>query len=120
MSKKVIFIIAIIVALGIGFGGGLLASSHHKGVHNGKTGKYHHTLATKGASTSGTVLSSSGSILTIKLTNGNTETIYTTSNTSYSQVSSISSSNITNGTTIRVIGAKNSDGSVTAKKIILQ
>jgi hypothetical protein len=120
MSKKIIFIIAIIAALGIGFGGGLLVSSHHKGVHNGKAGKHHHALATKGAVTSGTVLSSSGSTLTIKLTNGNTETIYTGSNTSYSQVSTISSSSITNGATVRVIGAKNSDGSVTAKKIILQ
>ena len=115
MSKKIIIIIAIIAALGIGFGGGLLVSSQ-----NGKVGKHHHTLATKGAVTSGTVLSSSGSTLTIELTNGNTETIYTGSNTSYSQESTISSSNITNGASIHVIGTKNSDGSITAKKIILQ
>ena len=120
MSKKIIIIIAIIAALGIGFGGGLLVNSHHKGAHNRKAGKHHHALTTKSAATLGTVLSSSGSTLTIKLTNGNTEIIYTGSNTSYSQVSKISSSSITNGATIRIIGTKNSGGSVTAKKIILQ
>ncbi len=120
MSRKLIIIIAIIAALGVGFGGGLLVSSHNKGAHNGKAGRHHPSLAAKGAATTGTVINNSGSILTIKLSNGSTETVYTGSNTSYSQESQISSSNITNGSSVHVIGTKNSDGSVTAKKIILQ
>ncbi len=118
MSKKIITIIVIIIALGAGFEGGLLFHSHNKGTT--KVGKHHHALTTKGATTSGTVLDNSGSTLTIKLTNGNTETIYTSSSTSYSQISTINSSNITNGATIHVIGIKNSNGSMTAKKIVLQ
>jgi hypothetical protein len=120
MSKKIIPILAIIVALGIGFGSGMLVNSHSKGAHT-KAGRHQHALAgNKGAASSGTVLSDSGSSLTIKLGNGSTETVYTSSTTSYSQVSQISSSSITNGATIRVTGTKNSDGSVTAKKITLE
>lgn len=121
MSKKIVVIIVVIVAFGVGFGGGMLVSSHTKGSHNGKGRKHRHTLVgNRGATSSGVVLSDSGSSLTIKLSNGNTETIYTDSGTSYSQVSQIGSSNITDGATVRVMGAKNSDGSVTAKKIILE
>jgi len=121
MSKKLLVIIAIIVALGVGFGGGILVGSHNKGVHSSKNGhKGHHALARKGSAISGKVLSESGSTITIQLSSGSTETIYTGSNTIYTQLTPITSSNISTGSTIMVIGSKNSNGSITADKIQLK
>lgn len=120
MSKKIMVVISMVVIFGAGFGTSLLVNSHSKGIAGGKSGKHHHTHVSKGSTLSGTVLSDSGSNLTIKLANGNTETVYLGSSTSYSQVSQINNSNISTGASIRVIGTKNSGGSLTAKKIILE
>lgn len=121
MSKKILMFITIIIALGIGFGGGILVSSHNKGSHGRLGGKGNHAHSKrKGTVSSGTVLSDSSSLITIQLPNGNTESVYTGNNTSYTQLTSITSSNISKGSVITVIGSKNSNGSVNASKIQLK
>ena len=120
MSKKIIIIIAILIAFGAGFGTSTLVSSHHAKTRVGHNNKKHHTSAKKNITSTGSVLSDSGSTITIKLKNGNTETIYTANTTSYSQITKITNSNISNGSTIKIIGTKNNGGSMTAKKVILE
>ncbi len=120
MSKKILVIIAIIVALGVGFGGGILVGSQHKKIHSNKNGhRGQHAFIRKSA-VSGKVLSDSGSTLTIQLPSGSTDTVYTDSSTSYTQLTSITSSKITKGSTITVVGSKNNNGSLTANKIQLK
>ncbi len=120
MSKKILVIIAIIIALGVGFGGGVLVSSHHKKIHPNKNGhRGQHTFIKKSA-ISGIVLNDSGSTITLQLPSGSTDTIYTDNSTTYTQLTSITSSKITKGSTITVVGSKNNNGSLTANKIQLK
>ena len=120
MTKKILTILVIIIALGIGYAGGKITSSHNKTPHSKRSSLTHNSTHKKGSAMSGTVLSDSGSNLTIQLPNGNTETVYTSNSTTYSQLSTITSSSIIKGSTITIFGSKNSNGSLTAKKIELK
>lgn len=121
MSKKLLVIVAIIVSLGVGFGGGILVGSHHKKGHLGKNGhRGQHALIGKRSVISGKVINESGSTITIQLPNGSTDIIYTDSNTSFTQLTPITSSKIYQGSTISVVGLKNNNGSISANKIQLK
>lgn len=123
MPKKIILVLIIIVSLGIGFVGGKLTSgnhgllsSHHKLTAKQKGRRGHHFKKP----IKGSVISINGSTLTIKLANGSTDTAYLNSSTKYTEVKSITNSSITNGSTVTVTGSKNSNGSLTAKDVVLR
>lgn len=119
MSKKLIYLAVLaVVFLGVGFEAGRLSVSHAYGGRHSvavRHGKKNHGAA--GQRLAGTVVSNSAGNLTIKLSNGSTETVYTSSGTTYSQVSPATSSSVNQGASVTVLGTKNSDGSLNAKKV---
>ncbi len=132
MKKPTKIIISIVVAAGLfygGFaygqsisGGSQTASSAYGGARATRTGS---TTSTAGGGfggsmvTSGTVVSSDSSSVTIALKSGSVVAFYSTS-TPITMTTSGTPNDITDGANITVIGTANSDGSVTANSIQLR
>jgi type IV secretion system protein TrbL len=72
-----------------------------------------------GGFTSGSILSKDATSITVKDSSGNTKTIYYSSTTTISKSSDVSVDALTVGQDVTVTGTSNSDGSVTAARIIL-
>ena len=72
-----------------------------------------------GGFTSGSILSKDATSITVKDSSGNTKTIYYSSSTTVSKSSDVSADALTVGQDVTVTGTSNTDGSVTATRIIL-
>ncbi len=72
-----------------------------------------------GGFTSGTILSKDSTSITVKDSSGNTKTIYYSSSTTVSKSSDVTADALTVGQDVTVTGTSNTDGSVTATRIIL-
>ena len=90
---------------GGGFGGG---SAGGEGGAGGRVG---------GAFTAGTIVSVDGNTITLKLTDGNTVKVTTGSDTTVTKTEKSTVSALAAGETIRVAGAKDADGNVTATTV---
>lgn len=67
--------------------------------------------------TSGQIVSSDTTSITVKLTDGSTKIVLLTDKTQINKASSGSKTDLTNGTQVAVFGTDNSDGSVTAQTV---
>jgi hypothetical protein len=65
----------------------------------------------------GDVVSVDQNSITVKLSDGSSKIVNLTKSTTYSKTDAVSQSDVTNGTKVAVIGATNSDGSVTATRV---
>lgn len=72
-----------------------------------------------GGFTSGSVISKDASSLTVKDSSGNTKTIYFASSTTFSKTSDVTDNDLAVGDDVTVTGTSNSDGSVTASRVII-
>jgi hypothetical protein len=122
MKKNLtILIIAILVAGGAGFFGGM---QYQKGVKvaapagAARAGFAGARTRTAGAGfTNGQILSKTDSSLTIKLASGGSEIVFLAPSSQIMQSSTTTIANLNVGENIMVTGATNSDGSVTAKTV---
>lgn len=69
---------------------------------------------------SGTVDSVSGNNVTVKTSDGSTKTVTISDSTTITKSQQVSASDLTAGQTVLVMGATNSDGSVTARNITIR
>ena len=72
-----------------------------------------------GGFTGGSILSKDATSITVKDSSGNTKTVYYSSSTTISKSSDVSADALTVGQDVTVTGTSNTDGSVTATRIIL-
>jgi hypothetical protein len=122
MKKNItILIIAILVAGGAGFFGGM---QYQKGAkvaapagmaRAGFTGT--RTRATGTGLTSGQILAKTDNSLTIKSATGGSEIVFLAPSSQIMQSSTTTIANLNVGESIMVTGATNSDGSITAKTV---
>lgn len=120
MNKTVILTIILIIAAGIG--GFFVGKSHHSSRYT-----FGYTSAGFAARRNignpniqairGKIISSSNGVLTISLLGGNSKLVVIGSNTTITKSSTASASDLTAGNQVMVLGAINSDGSITAKSI---
>jgi hypothetical protein len=127
-------IIADLVGLGVGFFGGIeyknyqatkARSSFAAGGAAGAqrfaagtrgTGQTGNT-ALRGGAVTGSILSMDSKSITVKLADGSTKIVLFSGSTTYSNTATASASDLKVGSTVAVMGAANSDGSVTATSV---
>ena len=73
--------------------------------------------AARGGFTAGTITAINGSTLTVKLADGSTVQVDTSSSTAVTKTSKASVSDLASGDTVTVVGAKDASGAVTATRI---
>jgi hypothetical protein len=126
MKKNIIIlIIAILVAGGAGFFGGMQfqkATGAKTVATSGTTrGNFSGAARTRAASgagfTSGQILSKTVNSLTIKLTAGGSEIVFLAPSSQIMESSTTTIANLNVGQSVMVTGTTNSDGSVTAKTV---
>lgn len=127
MKKNItILIIAIIVAAGIGFYGGMMfgkqaatkvaatAGANRAGFTGTRTAR---TGAAGAGFASGQILSKTDNSLTIKLAAGGSEIVFLAPSSQIMQASTTTIANLNVGESVMVTGTTNSDGSVTARTV---
>jgi hypothetical protein len=129
MKKNItILIIAVIIAAGIGFYGGMMygkagaksglnslaARGNFTGA-NARTGT--RTNAAGGGFTNGQILSKSNTSLTIKLAAGGSEIVFLAPSSQIMKSATTTIDNLNVGDNVMVTGTTNPDGSITAKTI---
>jgi hypothetical protein len=70
-----------------------------------------------GGLVTGDVVASDANSITVKLSDGSSKIVNLTNSTTYSKTDTASKSDVTNGTKVAIMGATNSDGSVTATNV---
>ena len=135
MKKPTKIIISIIVAAGLFYGGYAYGAGGHSqsassaGAYAGRTGRTASSTgafagafggaAAGGSATTGTIVSSTPTSITVALKSGSVVVFYSTS-TPIMWTTTGTAKDITAGANITVIGTANSDGSVTASSIQLR
>jgi len=133
-ARVIVPIIAVLVGLGVGFFSGIeyknyqankLRSSFAAGGAGGAqrfaagtrgTGQTGNA-ALRGGAVTGSILSMDSKSITVKLADGSTKIILFSSSTTYSNTTTASQTDLKVGSTVAVMGAANSDGSVTATNV---
>ncbi len=132
MNKSIIISISVaVVALGIGFFGGMQYQAGKEGA-SGTRGAYFMRRGGAGGQfrlgidgqtgktfrpVRGQVLSTGNNTITVKLANGSSKIIVLAGSTTFQKSSTASVSDIKQGDTVMVVGQQNSDGSVTANNV---
>lgn len=130
-ARVIVPIIAVLVGLGVGFFGGIeyknyqankLRSSftaggaqRFTGTRTGQAGQ--NGAAVRGGAVNGTILSMDAKSITVKLADGSTKIVLFSGSTTYSNTATASQTDLKVGSTVAVMGAANSDGSVTASNV---
>jgi hypothetical protein len=136
-TKVIIPIILVIVGLGVGFFGGFEfrnyqlgktrsaftaggangAAQRFTGSRTGATGTGSAARMAGGGAVTGSILSTDASSMTVKLADGSTKIVLLSGTTTYSNTVSAAQTDLKTGVNVAVMGAANSDGSVTANNI---
>ena len=131
-NQKIIYsVVAVVVAIGLFFGGVAYGKSSAGGARGGQFGQAGQFGARAGGATgargarggnvvAGEVLSKDATSVTIKTQDGGSKIVLTASSTSVMKAATGSLADVAVGGTVTVIGTANSDGSVTAQSIQLR
>ena len=127
MNKNIVItLVAVLVAGGAGFFGGMKYQEGKRpsfngqvmGQARGRLGNGNGTANPNGArGTMGEIISSDDKSITVKLADGSSKIVLLSDNTTINKASQAAKSDLTNGTRVVVFGTANSDGSVAAQNI---
>jgi hypothetical protein len=120
-AKVIVPIILVLVGLGVGFFGGYQYRNYRlrRSIGNfaGAAGANGAVAGARGGAVSGSILSIDASSITVKLADGSTKIVLFSGTTTYSNTVSAAQTDLKVGSEVVVLGAANSDGSVTATSI---
>ncbi|MCE9642970.1 MAG: DUF5666 domain-containing protein [Candidatus Andersenbacteria bacterium] len=128
MNTKATIIIAVVLALIVGFGGGyyVRGAMRPQGVsrnaiftpgQGGATGTRFGGANAQGRPVEGTIDSITSDHMTVKSPDGSTHAVLIDNTTQYKKTTDATQADFTQGTSVMVIGKQNPDGSITASSI---
>jgi hypothetical protein len=130
-TKVIVSIILVLVGLGAGFGGGYFFRNYQltksrgnfgaigtngQRFMGGRTGQGA-VAGARGGAVTGSILSMDANLITVKLADGSSKIVLFSTSTTYSNTVNAAQSDLKVGQNVAVVGATNSDGSVTATNV---
>jgi hypothetical protein len=126
MNSKILMVVVAIVLVAAGFFGGMQYQKSQVPSFAGGQEGFRQRMMGQGQeqrtgqnfnSVRGSILSIDANTMTVKLQDGSSKIVVLSSSTTYMKEAAISKGDLKTGDTIMVIGASNSDGSVTAQNV---